>query len=144
MQGKLGHTSTLHCLAALLLLSFGDSRGVCMQGSSGTFSNCLMASAFLSFSTSKPLCIQGKLGCTSTLKCLLAPSFSLHPQQVRMHAFECLSCLCRGICSARGNGNPFSFWEKRESIKSLQLHENQSICLLVDRVSLGGPQVARC
>ena len=35
-------------------------------------------------------------------------------------------------------------WEKRESIKSLQLHENQIIRLLVDRVSPGGPQVARC
>ena len=65
-----------------------------------------MASVLLSLFISKPLCIQGKPGCTSTSSGLMAPSFSFLPEQACMHAFKWLSGLCRGICSACGNGNP--------------------------------------
>ncbi len=107
MQGKLGHTSTLHCLTALLFLPFDDSRLLGMQAKFGHFYMELPDGVCCPlFFTSTHLCIQGKLGCTYTLSCLMAPSFSLLPHQACMHAFKCLSSLCRGKCSACGNGNP--------------------------------------
>ncbi len=131
MQGKLGHTFILYCLTVSTILPFDDSKLVCMQGKLVHILELPTGVSISFLFHQQALCIQGKLGCTSTLICLMAPSFSLLPQQACMHAFKCLPSLCRGACSACGNGNPSVLGRReRPSLACTCMQTHTCICLL--------------